>query len=88
MAEPDAVRLLVALAQCEITLVRRDAVAGPLLSQAARAADALPAGPLVAAAAGLMRAPAPSVPARKAAQALCRAAIQSVQAELLGTRRR
>lgn len=83
MREADAVRLVAALAQCEIALVRRDAVAGPLLSQAARAAEGLPAGPLVAAAAALMRGDPPPAEVRKVVQALCRAGLQTAQAPLL-----
>ncbi|HTI34263.1 MAG TPA: hypothetical protein VL422_11340, partial [Miltoncostaea sp.] len=52
----DALRLAAALAQCEMALVRNDAVAGPLLTQAARHADGLPGGRAAAAAAGLQRA--------------------------------
>lgn len=92
MTRAEAVRLVGALAQCEIALARRDPVAGPLLAQAARAADGLPAGPLVAAAARLARLadPAdrtpPAAAGRKAVQALCRAAAQAVQADLLAER--
>jgi hypothetical protein len=86
----EAVRLIAALAQCEIAMVRRDPVAGPLLAQAARAADGLPPGPLVAAAAAMWRRLGGDVPpeaaaaGRKVAQALCRAAVQETQAVLLG----
>jgi len=92
MSRVDAVRLAGVLAQCEIALVQRDPVAGPLLAQAARAAAGLPAEPLVAAAARLVRlaAPADRAPAaaasRKVVQALCRAAAQSAQADLLAER--
>jgi hypothetical protein len=91
VTQAEAVRLGAALAQCEMALVRRDPVAGPLLAQAARHAEGLPPGPLVAAAAGLVRAAAPpGTPegdaARKAAQALCRAAVVAVDAALLGAR--
>lgn len=78
-----SLRLVAALAQCEIALVRRDAVAGPLLAQAARAAEGLPVGPRVRAAAGLMRDGEPSDALRKVAQALCRAALQDAQADVL-----
>lgn len=89
MTRAEAVRLVAALAQCEMALVRNDSVAGPLLAQAARAAEGLAPGPLVAAAARLARGldPAGDAPtagaARRVAQALCRAAAQGVQAELL-----
>jgi hypothetical protein len=84
----DALRLAVALGAVEMALVRRDPVAGPLLAQAARAADGLPQGPLLAAAAALSRrvdlagAGEGEAAARKVAQALCRAAAQEVQAAL------
>lgn len=93
MIAVDALRLTAALAQCEIALVRRDPVAGALLAQAARAADGLPAGPLVAQAAALARRLDPgdtgpgATAARKVVQALCRAAAQQAQAELLSERR-
>ncbi len=85
----DGIRLLAALAQCEMALVRRDAVAVALLAQAARHAAGLPADDLVAAASGLVRAVdvTGSMPgelaARKAAQALCRTALQRTEAALL-----
>ena len=89
MTREEAVRLSASLAQCEIALVRRDPVASPLLAQAARHAHGLEVGELVAAAAGLARAldPAGGAPeqaaARKVVQALCRAAVCEVDAELL-----
>lgn len=89
MTRADAVRLVAALGAVEMALVRRDPVAGPLLAQAARAADGLPPGRYVAAAAALSRivelhAAEPSAAAaRKAAQALCRAAAQAAQAAAL-----
>lgn len=81
----DAVRLTAALGAIEMCLVRRDPVAGPLLAQAARAGDGLPPGPLLVAARDIVRDldPAAGDPAaaaaRKAAQALCRAAAQLSQ---------
>lgn len=89
MSAADAVRVVAALAQCEIALVRRDPVAAALLAQAARHAEGRPEGPLVAAAAALARAADVTAAggdaraARKAVQALCRAALQAAQAELL-----
>lgn len=89
MSAADAVRLVAALAQCEIALVRRDPVAAALLAQAARHAEGRPEEPLVAAAAALARATDVTAAAdaaraaRKAVQSLCRAALQSAQAELL-----
>lgn len=85
----DGIRLLAVLAQCEMALVRRDAVAAALLAQASRHAAGLPAGDVVAAAAGLVRAvdvtgsTAGERAARKAAQALCRTALQQTEAALL-----
>jgi hypothetical protein len=85
----DLVRLVASLAQCEIALVRRDAVATALVAQAARHADGMPSGPAAAAAAHLARAvdpagPAPqSAAARKVVQALVRCAAIEAEAELL-----
>ncbi len=92
MNRADAVRLCAALAQCEIALVRRDPVAPALLTQAARHAEGLAPGPFVAEAARLARVAPPGDDAsaperaalRKAVQALCRAAVTTVDAELLG----
>jgi hypothetical protein len=90
-ADPlDLARLHAALAQCEMALVRRDNVAAALLAQAVRHAEGLPGGDLVAAAAQLVRAvgvdgsePAERA-ARKVAQALCRSALQTTEAALIG----
>lgn len=85
----DLVRLTASLAQCEMALVRRDAVAAALLAQAARHAEGLPQGPAVAAAARLARANDPAGPSdegdavRKATQALVRAALIEAEAGLL-----
>ena len=93
LSAPDAVRLCAALAQCEIALVRRDPVAPALLAQAARHADGLGPGALVAAAAALARTlePAGDGPeqgaGRKVVQALCRAAVCEAEASLLGAGR-
>lgn len=90
MTRGEAVRLCAALAQCEMALVRRDPVAPALLAQAARHADGLPPGPLVAEAARLARRAGRDAPglqgdaARKAVQALCRAAVIAVDEALLG----
>lgn len=90
LSAPDAVRLCAALAQCEIALVRRDAVAPALLSQAARHAGGLGPAALLGAAATLARALDPAgdapgqVAGRKVVQALCRAAVCEVEASLLG----
>lgn len=85
----DLVRLTASLAQCEIALVRRDAVAAALVAQAARHADGMTSGPAAAAAARLARAsdPAGTSPeeaaARKVVQALVRSAAIEAEAELL-----
>jgi hypothetical protein len=85
----DLVRLTASLAQCEMALVRRDPVAAALLAQAARHAEGLPQGPAVAAAARLARAADPAGrsdegdAARKATQALVRAALIEAEAGLL-----
>lgn len=89
----EGVRLCAALAQCEIALVRRDAVAPALLSQAARHARGRAPAPLVEAAATLARESAgrgadeaAAAAARKVTQALCRAAVGEVDAALLERR--
>ncbi len=85
----DLVRLASALAQCEMALVRRDPVAVPLLAQAARHAEGMPAGPAAAAAAALARATEPvadapdAAAARKVVQALVRSALIEAEAGLL-----
>jgi hypothetical protein len=89
MSRPDALRLSTALAQCDIALVLRDPVATALLSQAARHAQGLGPGPLVAAAARLARACDPAgrspreMACRKVVQALVRAAAIDAEAALL-----
>jgi hypothetical protein len=82
-------RVLVMVGQVEIALVHRDPVAGPLLSQAARAAEGLPPGEVLAEAARLARtvdlgdrAPAPAA-VRKVVQALVRLAQQEAGGALL-----
>jgi hypothetical protein len=85
----DGLRLVAALAQCEIALVRRDPTAPALLAQAARHAEGLPGWEEAEAAARLARSvdPAGAAPAeracRKVVQALCRCALQRAQAALL-----
>lgn len=85
----DLVRLAGSLAQCEMALVRRDAVAAALIAQAARHAEGLPEEALVTAAARLTRScdltggTAEAAAARKAAQALVRAAVIGAEAGLL-----
>ncbi len=86
---PDLVRLTASLAQCEMALVRRDAVAAALLAQAARHAEGLPSAPAAAAAAALARACDPAGDsatadaARKVVQALVRSAQIEAEAGLL-----
>jgi len=79
----DALRVVTLTAQAEMALVRRDAVAAALLSQAARAADGMPAGPLLAEAAAMVRGEPGREAIRQAALSLCRMALQDAQAELL-----
>jgi len=85
----EAVRLTAALGALEMCLVRRDPVAGPLLAQAARAADGLAPGPLLSLARDASRRvdlagdDDAARAARKVVQALCRTAAQACQAALL-----
>lgn len=89
MNRVEAVRLVAAVAQCEMALVRRDEAAGPLLAQAARAARGLPGGDFLDAAARLARgfdmssSDPEDAAQRKVAQALCRAAGIEAQAAAL-----
>ena len=89
LSRSEAVRLSAALAQCDIALVLRDPVAPALLSQAARHAQGLGPGPLVAAAARLARICDPAggtreeMACRKVVQALVRAAAIDAEAALL-----
>jgi hypothetical protein len=89
MRPTDAVRLVAALGAVEMALVRRDAVAGPLLAQAVRAADGTEVHAWLSAAARLVRESDPRSGSpeagsrRKIAQALCRAAATAVQADVL-----
>jgi len=81
----EAARIVALASQCEMALVRRDPVVGPLLAQAARAADGLAGGRSLALAARLVREVdvATHEPSRKVAQALTRVAVQEAQAALL-----
>ena len=89
MTRSEAVRLVAQIAQCEIALVRRDAVAGPLLSQAARAAEGREPSELLVTAAGLARthdvgaSDAASRARHKVIQALTRMAAQQAQSAVL-----
>ena len=89
MTAQEALRIALLCAQAEIALVRRDPVAGPLLAQAARAAEDRPGGDALSLAARIARdvdlderGPGPSA-CRKAVQALCRQALQEAQGALL-----
>ena len=84
MSGADALRVVTLAAQAEMALVRRDAVAGPLLSQAARAAEGMPSGPLLEQAAAMVRGEPGREAIRQAALSLCRMALQEAQAEALG----
>ena len=84
MSASDPLRVVALAAQAEMALVRRDAVAGPLLSQAARAADGMPAGPLLQQAAAMVRGEPGREAIRQAALSLCRMALQEAQVEALG----
>jgi len=81
----EALRILSLASQVEMALVRRDAVAGPLLAQAARAAAGCEGGEHLAVAAELSRSTnlASDYSARKVAQALTRLAVQEAQAAAL-----
>lgn len=85
----DYLRLEAILSQCEMALVRRDPVASALLVQAARHGHGHDCGEFIAHAAALARGvdlageAAHERAARKVAQALCRAALLSVQGRLL-----
>ncbi|MFN8108874.1 MAG: hypothetical protein U0Y82_03385 [Thermoleophilia bacterium] len=84
------VRLIAALGAVEMALVRRDAVAGPLLAQARRAAEGHPAIDTlhiahdIARTVDLTQRTDAADAARKVCQALTRAAVQMVQADARG----
>lgn len=78
MSDGAAIRVVALAAQAEMALVRRDPVAASLLAQAARAGAGRAEGPYLSAAADLARTvdlagEDEAQPARKVAQALCRA---------------
>ena len=83
MSGADAVRLVAACAQCEMALVRDDPVAGPLLAQAARAGEATPAAPYLAAAARLARGLGPhdGSPGRRARRKVVQALVRAATTE-------
>jgi len=80
----DALRVATLAAQCEMALVRRDAVAGPLLAQAARAAEGMTSAAVLDEAARLVRGGVDDEAVRVASLALCRMGLQEAQATLLG----
>ena len=84
MSPADPLRVVTLAAQAEMALVRRDAVAGPLLAQAARAAHGMPAGPLLDQATAMVRGEPDREAIRQAALSLTRMALQESQAEALG----
>ena len=84
MSAADALRVITLAAQAEMALVRRDAVAGPLLAQAARAAEGMTSGPLLECAAQMVRQAPEREAVRQAALSLCRMALQEAQAQVLG----
>jgi hypothetical protein len=85
MTRAQALRVIALASQVEMALVRRDAVAGALLAQAARAVAEGPAADRLRAASDLSRATdlTADEPARKVAQALNRVALQEAQAAAL-----
>lgn len=83
MSRADALRVVALAAQAEMALVRRDAVAGPLLAQASRAADGTPAAPPLAEAARLMRAAPEREAVRQAALSLTRMGLHEAEAVVL-----
>lgn len=87
MSDADPLRVVTLAAQAEMALVRRDAVAGPLLAQAARAAMGTPAEPVLAQAASMVRGEPDREAIRQVALSLCRIALQEAQADALGAAR-
>lgn len=83
MSTADALRVATLAAQAEMALVRRDAMAAPLLAQAARAAVGTPAVEPLEAAATLARLAPEREAVRQAALSLCRMALQEAQGEML-----
>lgn len=84
MTAADALRVVTLAAQAEMALVRRDAVAGPLLAQASRAADGTPAADPLAEAARLVRAAPEREAVRQAALSLTRMGLHEAEALVLG----
>lgn len=84
MSASHAVRVVTLTAQAEMALVRRDAVAGPLLAQAARAAKGGESAAFLEEAARLVRGGLGDEVVRVAALSLCRMGLQEAQSALLG----
>ena len=84
MNAADALRVVTLAAQAEMALVRRDAVAGPLLAQAARAAEGSPAAQPLQEAARLVRAAPEREAVRQAALALTRMGLHEAEAVVIG----
>ena len=84
MSTADGLRVVTLAAQAEMALVRRDQVAGPLLAQAACAADGTPAGRLLREASAMVRGAPEREAVRQAALSLCRMALQDAHAQVLG----
>ena len=83
MTTPDALRVIALAAQAEMALVRRDAVAGPLLAQAARAAEGTSAAQVLDEAATLVRVAPEREAVRQAALSLCRMGLHEAEAVAL-----
>jgi hypothetical protein len=83
MTTPDALRVIALAAQAEMALVRRDDVAGPLLAQAARAAEGTSAAQVLDEAATLVRVAPEREAVRQAALSLCRMGLHEAEAVAL-----
>jgi hypothetical protein len=83
MTTPDALRVITLAAQAEMALVRRDDVAGPLLAQAARAAEGTSAAQVLDEAATLVRVAPEREAVRQAALSLCRMGLHEAEAVAL-----
>ena len=83
MTVADALRVVTLAAQAEMALVRRDAVAGPLLAQASRAAEGTPAERPLQEAARLVRAAPEREAVRQAALSLTRMGLHEAEAAVI-----
>ena len=83
MTTADALRVVALAAQAEMALVRRDVVSGPLLAQAARAADGSAAAVVLAEAARLVRTAPEREAVRQAALSLTRMGLHEAEAMAL-----